>query len=1051
MSIWDVLDEFAAASRSSRVLVLFAFCSVWFMTACCSTAAADELVDFSKQIAPIFEQHCVRCHSPGNNKGDVSLATFDDLKSNDFVTAGDPDDSYLIDLVTSQDGDPPAMPKEGKSLSDAEAGLLRQWITQGAKWPDGLVVKEKSKADASWWAYQPLHDGIREKYPNKNNTPESDKGNSGAVHCIDGFIRAKLVKHGLQMSPQADRRTLIRRLSFDLHGLPPTPEAVDAFVNDGDPKAYEKLVDQMLESSHYGERFARHWLDIAHYADTHGFERDKRRDNAWRYRDYVIRAFNKDKPYDRFLQEQIAGDVLWPDDEQAVIATGFLSAGPWDFVGQVETKSPVLRRSARSLDLDDMATQVMTATMAMTSNCARCHDHKLDPISQREYYQLRAVFAGVKREDRVVSDAALKQYEIQKQELIAQRNGLDFEKGRLEGEGLNLADIVGGGNGLGTGTYRNAIDPRNAKVQTRDFGNLGNVVTNAFSPSLFEFVDGVFVPDGDKGKAEIPISSTGITVTGLPKTSGNAWDMIRNGPVASQHSPELDGIDFTRDDHSLLGLHANAGITFDLAAMRKVARLSESSSERPGSKSQATLRFTAKLGYFGALGNNFADAWVFVDGHKVADFQKLRRADGLQKIDVELPASARFLTLVSTDGGNGYGMDQIGFGDPRVKLASLPTLTEEARNRLAEIKAQRQRIEKDIEALGPPPRFYGVVAEKTVPEVRLLTRGNPESPSGDALTPAAFTALAMLDSGLGTLDTRGGERRAALARWITHPDNPLVRRVIVNRLWQWHFGTGLVDTPSDFGYGGGRPSHPKLLDWLAVELVKRNWSLKDLHRLIVTSETYKQSSRPGFQPAPDTKDRPVASLPYINPTKIDADNRLLWRQNPRRIEAEAIRDSVLFVSGKLNLKRGGPGFEDFRYQDAYAPIYTYVTADKPALWRRSIYRYIVRTTPDRFLTTLDCPDPANLTPKRLTTTTPLQSLALYNNNFMLRQARHFAERLEKEAGKTANVQVRRAFALAFGRQPSAEEDRIATDFVKQQGPFALCRSLLNSNEFLYVD
>ena len=239
------------------------------------------------------------------------------------MTAGDPDDSYLIELVTSQDGDPPAMPKEGKSVSDAEVGLLRQWITQGAKWPDGLVVKEKPKADASWWAYQPLRNGIREKYPDRNNTPEPGEGNSGEVHYIDGFIHAKLVKHGLQMSPQADRRTLIRRLSFDLHGLPPTPEAVDAFVNDGDPKAYEKLVDQMLESPYYGERFARHWLDIAHYADTHGFERDKRRDNAWRYRDYVIRAFNEDKPYDRFLQEQIAGDMLWPDNEQAVIATGF--------------------------------------------------------------------------------------------------------------------------------------------------------------------------------------------------------------------------------------------------------------------------------------------------------------------------------------------------------------------------------------------------------------------------------------------------------------------------------------------------------------------------------------------------------------------------------------------------------------------------------------------------------------------------------------------------------------------------------------------------------
>ena len=1015
----------------------------------CSSARAEETrIDFAKQIAPIFAEHCLRCHAPGNEKGDISLATFGDLKANEYVISGDADDSYLIELVVGADGEPPAMPKEGKPLSEDEVALLKRWIAQGAKWPGDVVIKEKSKADASWWAYQPLK--VARLSESSVQSPDSES----QATTIDDFIRAKLGKYNLKMSRQADRRTLIRRLSFDLHGLPATPEAVKAFVEDTDPKAYEKLVDRILESPHYGERFARHWLDIAHYADTHGFERDKRRDNAWRYRDYVIRALNEDKPYDRFLQEQIAGDVFWPDNEQAVIATGFLSAGPWDFVGQVETKSPVLRRSARSLDLDDMATQVMTATMAMTVNCARCHDHKLDPISQQEYYQLRAVFAGVKRQDRVVSDAALKQYEVRKQELIAQRNRLDFEKGRLEGEGLNLADIVGGGNGLGTGTYRNAIDPRNAKVQTRNFGNLGNVVTNRFSPSVFEFVDGVFIPDGDNGKAEIPVSSTGVTVTGLPKTSGKAWDMIRNGPVASQHSPELDGIDFTKDGHSLLGLHANAGITFDVAAMRKVARLSESSHETsPDSESQATLRFTAKLGYFGAVGSNFADAWVFVDGRKVAAFRKLRRADGLQNIDVELPASARFLTLVSTDGGNGYGMDQIGFGDPRVKLASPPKLTDEARNRLTKIKAQRDQVENDLESLGPPPRFYGVVAEKTVPEVRLLTRGNPESPSGDALIPAAFSALAMLDSGLGTLDTREGGRRAALACWITHPDNPLVRRVIVNRLWQWHFGTGLVDTPSDFGFGGGRPSHPELLDWLADELAKRNWSLKAIHRLIVTSEAYKQSSSRIRENSDKTLEGGLNSheSSYTRATEIDADNRLLWRQNPRRIEAEAIRDSVLFVSGKLNPKLGGPGFEDFKYQDAYAPIYTYVTADEPALWRRSIYRYIVRTTPDRFLTTLDCPDPANLTPKRLTTTTPLQSLALYNNDFMLRQARYFAQRLEKEAGKDASVQVRRAFALAFGRQPSAEEDRLATDFVNKQGLFALCRSLLNSNEFVYVD
>lgn len=990
-------------------------------------------IEFSKQIAPIFERHCVRCHGAGNRKGDVSLATSADLQSNELVIAGEPDNSHLIDLVTAQDGELPSMPKEAEPLSEAEVDLLRQWVEEGANWPAGIVLKEMAKADQSWWAYQPL---------------------KVMDQSIDDFIRAKLQEHHLTMSPRADRRTLIRRLSFDLHGLPPSPESVEAFVNDSGQNAYKRLVDEMLASSNYGERFAQHWLDLAHYADTHGFERDQRRDHAWRYRDYVIRSLNEDKGYDRFLQEQIAGDILWPDDEQAVIATGFLAAGPWDFVGQVETKSPVLRRAARSLDLDDMAMQVITATMAMTVNCARCHDHKLDPISQQEYYHIRAVFAGVRREDRVVSDAALEKYEIRKQELLDQRNKLDYESGWLAGEGVDLADIVGGGNGFGTGTFRNAIDPRSAKVQTRDFGKLGNVVSNHFSPSAFEFIDGVFVPDGGNGEIELPVSSTGIMITGLPKTSGNAWDMIRNGPVASQHSPELGGIDFTTDGHSLLGLHANAGITFDLKAMRRallaIDELAVSENSQAEEHAGAALRLTANVGYFGAVGGHCADVWLFVDGRKVAEFQKLRREEGLQFVDIELPATSQFLTLVSTDGGDGYGMDQIGFGDPRVKLAVPPALTEATRRRISDLKKKRRQIDHELELLGPPPRFFGVVATKEKADVRLLTRGNPETPAGDSLSPAAFSALTMLDPHLGTVETGQGERRAALARWVTHPDNPLVRRVIVNRLWQWHFGVGLVDTPSDFGFGGGRPSHPELLDWLAEELLRQNWSLKAIHRLILTSDAYMQTSHVQEQVFSQVQGV-EQGVDLVRPMETDAQNRLLWRQNLRRIEAEVIRDSVLFVSDKLNPKRGGPGFEDFTYQDAYAPIYTYVTADDPAVWRRSIYRYIVRTTPNRFLTTLDCPDPANLTPKRLATTTPLQSLALYNNEFMIRQARYFAERIKQQVGEETVAQVACAFGLAFGRQPTVEETRLAVELVEKQGLFTLCRSLFNSNEFVYVD
>lgn len=833
------------------------------------------------------------------------------------------------------------------------------------------------------------------------------------ARSIDEFILLRLYEKDLALSPEVDRRTLIRRLSFDLHGLPPVAKEVQDFVDDPDPKAYEKLVDRFLASPHYGERFAQHWLDLAHYADTHGFERDRRRPHAWRYRDYVIDSFNQDKPYDRFLQEQIAGDILWPESQEAVIATGFLAAGPWDFVGQVETKSPILRRSARSLDLDDMATQVMTSTMATTINCARCHDHKLDPILQKEYYQLRAIFAGVKRGERAVPSGEVV-------DLEAKRNGLLAEMQRLR-PGLDLADMVGGGDGTGSGKAGQGLDPRTGKSESKKMGYLSKVVPNQFAKVEHRFIDGVFIPKAEGGKAVTPISSTGMTATTDLPADAKAWDLIRNGPLNSQHSAELGGIRFGPSGESLLGLHANAGITFDLAELRKAL-------------GEAVLQFSAQVGYFGHLNAGaFADVRVLLDGEVVVEHRKLKRADGSKEIELKISPKARFLTLLSTDGGNSISMDQVGFGNPRLSVATKRSARQQAR--LKALQKELLELNRTISAL-QDPKVFAVVPQQKPPEIRVLERGDPESPTGEPLSAGAIALLPMVKFECEEDATSEGARRAALARWITDPKNPLTARVIVNRLWHWHFGQGLVVTPSDFGRGGGRPSHPELLDWLALELQDQNWSLKALHRLILTSATYKQSSR---------------FLDRAEEAKIDGDNRLLWRQNSRRIEAEAVRDAVLAVSGKLNRSRGGPGFEDFNYREAYAPEYTYLTPDRPALWRRAIYRYRVRTTPNRFLTTLDCPDPANFTPVRLATTTPLQSLALYNNEFMLQQARSFAERLESEAGPTNLDQVKRGFELALGRPPSPTEASLAAEFVKAEGLFAYCRALYNANEFVYVD
>ena len=849
------------------------------------------------------------------------------------------------------------------------------------------------------WSVQP----VRTDFPN------------GA--SIDYFIKAKLAGQKLAMSPEADRRTLIRRLSFDLTGLPPTPERVAAFINDRGADAYERLVDELLASSHYGERWARHWLDIAHYADTHGFERDQLRPNAWRYRDYVIKALNDDKPYDRFIREQIAGDAIAPDDPQSVIATGFLAAGPWDFVGQSETKSPMLKRAARAGDLDDMVTQVITSTMGITINCARCHDHKLDPITQEEYYRLWAVFAGVKRGERDVDARETRRVAGEKTQLTALLGGLRAQIAKLSGEGLDLADMVGGGDGHGSGTKGKGISIRDGSLVTDKLGYHRDIMTNRLQktePNPLGFVQSVFVPDG---RAPVPVAPK--QEVKLPPTCGHTWDAIRNGELAAQRSTVIGGIDFKSKGHSILGLHANSGITFDLAKIRAANGLK-------------AMRFTAELG-FGAdekAANSLADFTVFVDAEQRFQRLKMRKSESAH-LDVEVPAAAKILTLVATDGGDGIGNDLLFLGDARLTPAVVDAaLAAGDRAKLQGLRRRAEQLESQINALPVPAKVYATISEAKPAVVQVQRRGNPEDPQQE-VTPGTFAWTRHASVDFGSNESGEALRRIALARWITDPMNPLTRRVLVNRLWHHHFGQGIVNTPSDFGLGGDRPSHPELLDYLANEFLKSGWSVKHMQKLVVMSAAYRQRS--------DGRTVPQ-----------DSQNRLLWRQNPRRLDAESMRDAVLSVAGSLNPEMGGPGYRDFNYTEAYAPVYDYVTADRPELWKRSIYRFIVRTTPHQFMSTLDCPNPANLTPARVQTTTALQALALSNNEFMLLQSKHLAAHIQRE---TADVdrQVRRAFELCFQRAPVADELSGARAILTGQGLFQLCRMLMNANEFAYLD
>jgi len=961
-----------------------------------SAACLSAAVDFDREIRPILQDRCVECHGPKKVKANLRLDArphaFKGGESGPAFVAGDPSKSPVYERITTTDEDL-KMPPKGEPLTAAQVEKVRQWIAEGAVWPENDVDRAALRDPRlDHWSVLP----VRKDF--------------GSAKSVDDFVSARLKADGLRLSPEADRRTLIRRLAFDLHGLPPAAERVEAFVRDESPDAYARLVDELLASPRYGERWARHWLDIAHYADTHGFERDQLRPNAWRYRDYVIASLNADKPYDRFLSEQIAGDVIRPQDPDAIVATGFLAAGPWDFVGQVETKSDVLKRAARAGDLDDMVTQVMTSAMAVTMNCARCHDHKLDPITQREYYGLWAVFAGVKREDRHVDPKEQAAYEREKASFEKRLTELRSDIARLSGEGFALASLLPEGTG---------IDRSNGELTKKEQAYLKDLRANVLQKvTKAPGVLGVFLPDG---KADIRVDERTV-LKGLPKTSGHAWDTIANRPINAQRSTKLDGVDYAAKGRTLLGLHANGGITFDLARIREVSGLREA-------------RLTGMVGFGAteAAAETKADITVFVDEQIKFQRLKLRKKETVA-LDVPIPADARTLTVVATDGGDGIGSDLLFIGDPRLEPAAAESkLTAADAERLRSLRAHAKETDAAIKRLKPPTMVYAAAPQKEVPVIKVNRRGNPED-LGEEVTPTAFGWVRHAPPAFGGSDRPEGERRRALAEWITHPENPLTRRVIVNRLWHHHFGQGLVTTPSDFGLGGDRPSHPELLDWLAEELLRNDWRLKPVHRLIVMSATYRQSSL--------TQDPKAAAL--------DSSNRLLWRQNPRRLDAESLRDAVLAVSGKLDLAMGGPGYKDFDYVEAYAPIYNYVSPDKPELWRRSVYRFVVRTTPHAFMSALDCPDPANLTPARSRTTTALQALALSNNEFMLRQSRHLATRVENEGGPGA-AGVDRAFALAFQRAPTRTERQTAVALVNEQGLFALCRALLNANEFTYLD
>ncbi len=908
-----------------------------------SNATADDLVNFVLDVRPIFDKYCINCHGPTKQRSGFRL----DVKSEAFkggdtfqpaIIPGKAADSPLMHLVTGKNKEL-VMPPKGDRLTDKEIKTLTAWINSGAAWPaeaDRLKLENKR----NHWSFQPLSTPVVPK-PLNHVWPLND---------IDRFIQARLGKEGLVPNVTADRTSWLRRVTLDLTGLPPTPDQVKSFVNDLRPDAYERVVDELLKSPRYGERWAQHWLDVVRYADTHGYEVNTERPNAWPYRDYVIEAINKDTPYNRFVKEQLVGDAMGKD-----AATGFLVTSSVLLPGQIGADEPS-KRLARQDAIDDIVVNIGQTFLGLSIGCARCHDHKFDPISQRDYYAMQGFVAGVEYEDRPLQTPEA----VEARKAIAEANAaivvIDQQLARL----VPLAR---------SGVKRSMV---NARMNVERFNpvkakrlRLIIKATNNLEPCIDELE--VF----DSSGKNVALASIGTK----PSASGSTT-------VADRHELRFVNDGVYGNSRSWMADRTTASITLEFTEEYTIDRVVWSRDREGKFSDRLATNYVIEVA-------SKDDKWMTV-------------ADSTDRVTIEAAK----------------GNDQAFTTDGLSKKE-----TQEAQRLLTQRKELERKVKKSNVTL---VAFAGLFRKPDV--IRLLSRGDPEQPK-EEIAPAIPDLFGKMNL---SKDASEQQRRMALAQWIASPENPLTARVIVNRLWQGHFGTGLVDTPSDFGWNGSKPSHPELLDWLAGELIRSGWSMKHLHRLIVLSATYRQSSR-------------------INPSaqSRDADNRLLWRFPSRRLEAEAVRDSMLFVSGQLNLQMGGRGFDVFDKRGGLTGFKPLESLNEQSR-RRMIYAHRVRRERDSVFGAFDCPDYGQSTARRRESTTPLQALNLFNSPFTLDTAKAFAQRIEREAGKDRSASICHAYWLALGRDPSSEEIADASKVVTDYGLFALCRALFNCNEFLYL-
>ena len=953
-----------------------------------AAAPTDEQARFFEaKVRPVLVDQCVKCHGPAKHKSNLRLdsraAALAGGDSGPAVVPGKVEESLLVTAIRHED-DALKMPPAKKLAKEQIADLIR-WVEMGAPWPGQEDEKEVvapsttrkgefqiTDKDRAHWAFQPV------RFP---ATPEV-KDSAWVKNPIDALILAKLEAKGLKPNPPASKPEFLRRASYDLTGLPPTPRELAVYLADASTSADEAMVDRLLASPRYGEKWGRHWLDLVRFAETNSYERDNPKPNAWRYRDYVIRSLNQDKPYDRFVREQLAGDELPEHDADALIATGYYRLGIWD-------DEPTDREQARFDALDDLVATTGQVFLGMTVDCARCHDHKLDPIPQKDYYRLLSFFrninpyrnGGPTDEASIATDPASK---------------LAFDQRTVERE-RQLKDIRDGIIEIETEFRESYKGPDASLVRQPDLDDL----RYRFYRDTWERL-----PDFDSLKpettGELPAQLFDLT----PRSRDDAFGFVFEGallvPKAGAYTFYLDS-----DDGSRLLVDSKTVIEYDGV-------------HGQGTEQTATLKLAAgrapiRLDYFQkGDGLGLSVAW------SGPGFE--RRSLSAQA-DVKMP-KIEVAGLIRTEGAKVLGEQRY------ERYRAL-------RRRL--VGLSRQEIAGDA-------ALCVTEAGRDAPETFVLLRGNAHVP-GDKVEPAFLTVLGTPSPSLPTpppgATTTG--RRRVLADWVASPDNPLTPRVMANRVWQHHFGRGIVRSSNNFGLQGDKPTHPELLDWLASELVAQGWRLKPLHRAIMTSNAYRMSSR-------------------ANPEALAKDpaNDLLARFDMRRLTAEEVRDSVLAVSGALNLKMEGPGVYPEIPAEVMAgqsiPGKGWGQSSPAEQARRSVYVHMKRSLLVPILESFDLAETDRSSPVRFSTTQPTQALAMLNGDFLNRQAAAFAGRLRREAGDDPRDEVRLALQLATCREPTDREIQRGVALIRafdaagpDAGRNAFCLVVLNLNEFLYVD